>query len=54
MIQQGQVFKLKAKGAGRSAVVGVPVSVRRAGIGEAASRRIREPLGSTEGATESA
>jgi hypothetical protein len=26
VIQQGQVFKLKAKGAGRAAAVGVPVS----------------------------
>ena len=42
MIQQGQVFKLKAKGADGSAAVGVPVPARRARLGAAAGGRVRD------------
>ena len=42
MWQQGQVFKLKAKGRDGSAAVGVPLSARGARLGEAAGGRIRE------------
>jgi hypothetical protein len=56
MWQQGQVFKLKAKGRegqGRSAAVGIPLSARGARLGEAAGRRIRDSRRGAEGARES-
>jgi hypothetical protein len=41
MIQQGQVFKLKATGGDGEAVVGVPLSGRRPRFDEAAGGRVQ-------------
>lgn len=54
MIQQGQVFKLKAKGSRRSAAVGVPISAGRTGITAAAGGWVRERIRCAEDATEGA
>jgi len=42
MAQQGQVFKLKTRGSGGKANVGVPLSGRRASLGTAAGGRVCE------------
>jgi hypothetical protein len=42
MWQQGQVFKLKAKGREGQPLWGVPLPARGARLGEAAGRRIRD------------
>ena len=43
MVQQGQVFRLKAKSSERPSPLGVPVSARGSRLGEAAGRWVCEP-----------
>ena len=54
MIQQGQVFKLKARSADRGASVGLPVSPCRSRFGEVAGGRVWQQGRGAEGASEQA
>ena len=52
MIQQGQVFKLKTKGAEGQPLWAVSVPARRSRFGETAGRWVRDPCGGGVGAAE--